>query len=133
MTLTRNKDDAVIVKGVGIADAKIKNDHIHWYVRHYTPSIQQQGILSNQFLCKIPTELRYFERSVFMKEVNIQILWKFKLGSHWNMIVRIWTIGGFQQGDGQDTETRIMILFEDYQLLVLNALLERKTNLMLVY
>ena len=41
LTLTRNKDDAVIDKAGGIADARIKLDHIHWYVPYYTPSIQQ--------------------------------------------------------------------------------------------
>ena len=46
LTLTRNKDDAVIDKANGIADARIKIDHSHWYVPHYTPSIQQQSTLS---------------------------------------------------------------------------------------
>ena len=45
LTLTRVKDDAVIDKAGGIADARIGFDHIHWYVPHYTPSIQQQSIL----------------------------------------------------------------------------------------
>ena len=40
LTLTRNKVEAVIDKAGGIADARIKIDHIHWYVAHYTPSIQ---------------------------------------------------------------------------------------------
>ena len=30
LTLTRNKDDAVINKAVGTADARIKIAHIHW-------------------------------------------------------------------------------------------------------
>ena len=85
LTLTRNKIGAVIDKVAGIADARIKSDHIHWYVPHYTPSIQQQSILSEQLLSKAPTELRYVERSVFMKEVNKQNLWNFELGSHENM------------------------------------------------
>ena len=59
LTLTRNKDDAVIDKAGGIADARIKNDHIHWYIPHYTPSIQQQGILSKQILIIVPTDLIY--------------------------------------------------------------------------
>ena len=67
LTLTRNKDDAVIDKAVGIADARIKIDHIHWYIPHYTPSIQQQSTLSKQVLSKTPTELRYVERSVFFE------------------------------------------------------------------
>ena len=49
-----------------------KIDHFHWYVPHYTPSIQQQSILSKQILSKTPTELRYVERSVFTKEVKNQ-------------------------------------------------------------
>ena len=104
LTLTRNKDDAVIDKVNGIADARIKNDHIHWYVPHYTPSIQQQSTLSKQISIKTPTELRYVERSVFMKEVNNQNVWNFELGSHENINVPIWIIIGFQQRDRQDSQ-----------------------------
>ena len=104
LTLTRKKDDAVIDKAAGIADARVKIDHIHWYVPHYTPSIQQQGILSKQILSKTPTELRYIKRSVFMEEVNNQNAWKFELGSRENMNVPIWIIIGFQQRDRQDSQ-----------------------------
>ena len=104
LTLTRNKDDAVIDKANAIADARIRIDHIHWYVPHYTPSIQQQSTLSKQILSKTPTELRYVERSVFMKEVNNQNVWNFELGSHENMNVPIWIIIGFQQRDRQDIQ-----------------------------
>ena len=104
LTLTRNKDDAVIDKAGGIADARIKIDYIHWYVPHYTPSIQQQSTLSKQILSKTPTELRYVERFVFMKEVINQNLWNFELVSHENMNVRIWIIIGFQQRDRQDSQ-----------------------------
>ena len=104
LTLTRNKDDAVIDKAGGIADARIRIDHIHWYVPHYTPSIQQQSTLSKQILSKTPTELKYVERSVFMKEVNNQNLWNFELGSHENMNMPIWIILGFQQRDRQDSQ-----------------------------
>ena len=45
LTLTRNKDDAIIDKAAGIADVRNKIDHNHWYIPHYTPSIQQQGVL----------------------------------------------------------------------------------------
>ena len=81
LTLTRNKDDAVKDKAEGIADARIKIDHIPWYASHYTPSIHQQGILSQQILSKTPTDLTYVQRSVLMKEVNSQNLWKIELGS----------------------------------------------------
>ena len=104
LTLTRNKDDAVLDKANGIADARIRIDHIHWYVPHYTPSIQQQSIMSKQILNKSPTQLRYVERSVFMKQVNNQNVWNYELGSQENMNVPIWTIIGFQQQDRQDSQ-----------------------------
>ena len=104
LTLTRNKDDVVMDKAGGIAEARIRIDHIHWYVPHYTPSIQQQSNLSKQILSKTPTELRYVERSVFMKQVNNQNVWNFELGSQENMNVPIWIIIGFQQQDRQDSQ-----------------------------
>ena len=104
LTLTRNKDDAVIDKAGGIADTRIRIDHIHWYVPHYTPSLQQQSTLSKQILSEAPSELRYVERSDFMKEVNNQNLWNFELGSHENMNVPIWILIGFQQRDRQDSQ-----------------------------
>ena len=104
LTLTRNKDEAVIDKVAGIAEARIKIDHIHWYVPHYTPSMSQQAIMSKQILNKTPTELRYVERSVFMKEVNNQNLWNFELGSQENMNVPRWINIGFQQQDRQDSQ-----------------------------
>ena len=104
LTLTRNKDEAVIDKVAGIADARIKIDHIHWYVPHYIPSMSQQAIMSKQILDKTPTALRYVELSVFMKEVNNQNLWNFELGSQQNMNVPIWIIIGFQQQDRQDSQ-----------------------------
>ena len=81
LTLTRNKDEAVLDRAAGIADARVKIDHVFWFVPHYTPSIQQQCFLSKQNLSKTPTELRCVERSVFMKEVNNQNLLNFELGS----------------------------------------------------
>ena len=104
LTLTRNKDDAVMDKANGIADARIKIDHINWYVPHYTPSIQQQSVMSKQILHKTPTELIYVERSVFMKQVNNQNVWNFEIGSQENMNVPIWIIIGFQQQDRQDSQ-----------------------------
>ena len=46
LTLTKIKDDAALDKAAAIADARKKIDHIYWYVPHYTPSNQQQGLLS---------------------------------------------------------------------------------------
>ena len=104
LTLTRNKVEAVIDKAGATADARINIDHIHWYVAHYMPSMQQQSIISKDILNKTPTELRYVERSVFMKEVKNQNLWNFELGSQESMNVPIWIIIRFQQRDKQDSQ-----------------------------
>ena len=66
--------------------------------------MSQQAVMSKQFLNKTPTEFRYVERSVFMKEVNIQNLWNFELGSQEYMNVPIWIFIGFQQQDRQDSQ-----------------------------
>ena len=107
LTLTRNKNEAVIDKVEGIAHARIEIDHSHWYVPHYTPSMSQQGIMSKQILNKTPTELSYVERSVFMKEVNNQKLWNFEMGSQENMNVPIWIIIGFQQQNRQESHQNL--------------------------
>ena len=48
LTLTRNKDEAVVDKAAGIADAGIKIDQIHWYVFLNPPSNQQKVVLSKR-------------------------------------------------------------------------------------
>ena len=55
LTLSRNKDDAVLDKASGSADARIEIDLIRWYVPHYTPSFPHQIILTKQFLIRKPT------------------------------------------------------------------------------
>ena len=104
LILTRNKDEAVIDKAVGTADARIKIDHIHWYVPHYTTNVQQENVLVQQILDEIPTEFGNVERSVFLKEVNDQNLWNFELNSQESMNVPILIIIGVQQRNGQDSQ-----------------------------
>ena len=57
---------------------KVKINALEWYVPQYTASMSQQALVSNQMVNRIPTELQYIERSVFMKKVNTQNLWNFK-------------------------------------------------------
>ena len=64
-----------------------------------------------QITDKIPTKLRYVERSVLMKEVNTQNLWKFGIGAHENRNVPIWIIVGFQQRDGPDSQVSANNIF----------------------
>ena len=70
LTPTRKSDNSVLNKANATNKTKIKINVIEWYVPHYSPSTEQQKIISNQNLSKIPTELHYVGRSIFMKEVN---------------------------------------------------------------
>ena len=97
--MTRNTDNAVLNKDNETNNAKIKNDAIEWYVPHYTPSMQQQSILSKQILNKARTEIEYPERSVFMKEVNTQNFWTFELGTQEGINIPTWIFVSFQQND----------------------------------
>ena len=80
---------------------KIKINALEWYVPHYTPSMQQQSILSDQILNKKPTQIQYPERSVFMKEVNTQNFWTFELGTQEGINIPTWIFVAFQQNDRQ--------------------------------
>ena len=104
LTLKRNTDNAILNKDNATVLGKVKIIAIEWYVLHYTASMSQQAVLSNQILNKIPTELQYIERSVFMKEVNTQNLWNFALGTQEGINVPIWIIIGFQQQDRQNSQ-----------------------------
>ena len=92
-----NKADATTI-------GKIKINAIEWYVPHYRPRLSQQTILSNQIVKKLPTELQYVEKSVFMEEVNTQNLWSFELGIQEVVNVPVWIAIGFQQTDRQDSQ-----------------------------
>ena len=101
LTLTRNTDNAVLNKDNAINIGRIKINAIEWYVPHYTPSMQQQSMLSKQIINKTPTEIKYPERSVFMKEVNAQKFWTFELGTQEGINILTWIFVGFQQNDRQ--------------------------------
>ena len=88
-------------KAIAINLGKIKINALEWYIPHYTPSIQQQSILSKQILNKTPTQIQYPERSVFMKEVNKQNFWTFELGTQEGINIPTWIFVAFQQNDRQ--------------------------------
>ena len=101
LTLTRNTDYAVSNKANAVNNGKIRINALEWYVPHYTPSVQQQSILSEQILNKTPTQIQYPERSVFMKEVNTQNVWTFELGTQEGVSIPTWIFIAFQQNDRQ--------------------------------
>ena len=102
--LTRIGDKSVLNKSSSTIIGKIKIKSIELYAPHYTPSVPQQAILSKQILSKVPTELQYVERSVFMKKVSALKLWTFGLGTQEGINVPIWSIIGFQQRKRQDSQ-----------------------------
>ena len=61
LAITRNENAVALDKALGIADARIQIDLIHWYLPQYTPCIQQQALLSKQILSKTHTDIRYIE------------------------------------------------------------------------
>ena len=101
LTLTTNSDKAVLNKGNAINNVKIKINVLEWYVPPYTPSMQQQSILSKQILNKTPTEIKYPEKSVLMKEVNTQKFWTVELGTQEGINIPIWILVVLQQNDRQ--------------------------------
>ena len=80
LILLRNNDSAILNKGNTVNDAKIKNNSIEWLNPHYIPSVKQQAILMDKVVKKVPTDLHYVERSVFMQEVKNQKIWQFLIG-----------------------------------------------------
>ena len=99
LTLIQNSDKAVLNKDGAINNAIIKNNSIDWYIPNYTPSLSQEKKVMSQIVNKKPTELRYVERSVVMKEVNTQNSWTFELGTRKGINVPLRVIISFQQSD----------------------------------
>ena len=79
--MTRKIDNAVLIKGNATNNSKNKINALEWYVPQYTPSLDQYCVLMKQMVHKIPTQLRYPERSVFMKEKFFSKFLTFDLGT----------------------------------------------------
>ena len=104
LTLTRNTDNAVLIKDNAITNGKIKINAMEWFVPHYTPSMQQQSILSKQIINKTPTQIQYPEGSVFMKQVNTRNFWTFELGTQEGINIPTWIFVVFQENDRQQDQ-----------------------------
>ena len=70
--LTGNTENSVLNKDNATNIGKIKSNSFEWYVPPYVPSISQQAVLSKPILSKLPRELQFVERSVFMEDINTQ-------------------------------------------------------------
>ena len=119
LTSTTNTDNAVLNKDNAINNTKIKINAIEWYVLHFTPSTSNHAIIFRQILSKVPTELQYVERTVFLEEVNTQIFWTFELETQETFNITIWNIIGFQQQRNKEIgkihRIQKVILFIDLQ------------------
>ena len=69
---------------------------------HRTPSTEQQYLLSEQIFVETPTELRS-KQTLSMKDVKIENLWAFELGSREKSFVPFWIFVGFQERDRQNS------------------------------
>ena len=104
LTLTRNTDNAVLIKDNTVVVGRVKINSLDWYVPHYSPNLEEYNKLMNQIKKHSPTLLDYPERSVFMKEVNTQNLWTFELGTQEGINVPIWIFVAFQENDRQNDQ-----------------------------
>ena len=102
--MTRNTENAVLNKTAATNIAKVKTKSLDWYVPHYSPNLVEYNELIDQITKNSPTLLHYPKTSVFMKEVNTQILWTFELGTHEGINVLIRTFVAFQQNDRQNNQ-----------------------------
>ena len=63
--------------------------------------MEPEKVNSQQVLIKIPTELQYEKRSIFIKEKVTQNFWIFDLETHKGINVPTWITVGFQRTDRQ--------------------------------
>ena len=104
LTLTRDTDNTVLNKDDAVANARIKNSSLDWYVPHYSPDLEEYNKILNQTKKNTPTLLHYPEKTVFMKEVNTQNLWTIELGTQESINVPIWIFVRFQQNVRQNDQ-----------------------------
>ena len=81
VTLKRNTNNDVIIRGAGVDAAKVVIKDFGWYIPHFTPTLENQQIVMDQLLNKDPTELYYIERTFYRKDVNTNNNWTFDLGT----------------------------------------------------
>ena len=104
LTLTRYTDNAVLNKAAATNNGKVKINSFDCYIPHYSPNLEEYKKLMLQIKKNTPTLLHYPEKSVLMKEVNIQNLWTFELGTQEGINVPIWIFVAFQQNDRQNDQ-----------------------------
>ena len=106
-------------KASAIANAKIVISSIDWYVPHYTHSMEQQAIISEQILGGTLTELQHVEGPSFMKKLFTQNLWHFELASQKGIKVPFGLTVRLQQRNRQKSQNLKNVTF--HRLIVTSA------------
>ena len=128
LTLKRNTNNDVIIRGAAVNDATVDVKDISWYVPHYVPSLENQQLVLNRILNKDPTELFYTDRTVFRKDVNTNNNRTFELGNsrgggnggnYHEQSTPTFVIVGFQARNKIDSQTHDNALFD--RLAISNA------------
>ena len=122
LTLKRNTNNDMILRGTGVDAAKVVVKDISWYIPHYVPNLENQQLVMDQILIKDPTELHYIEGVVFRKDVNTNKNWTFELGISNNESCPIFVIVGFQARKKIDSQIHNNATFD--KLPVSNAVCE---------
>ena len=115
LTLKRNTNNDVIIRGAGVDNAKVVVKDISWYIPHYVPNLENQQLVMDQILNKDPTELYYTERTVFRKDVNTNNNWTFGLG-HSGESTPTFVIVGLQAGNKIDSQTHDNATFDSFSV-----------------
>ena len=111
LTLKRNNNNDPIIRDNGVDAAKINIKDISWHIPHYVPSLENQQLVMDQILDKVPTEIYYMERIVFRKDVNTNNNWTFELGSSGESTPSF-IIVGFQARNKIDSQTQDNAIFD---------------------
>ena len=111
LTLKRNTNNDVIIRGAGVDAAKLVVKDIAWYIPHYVPRLENQQPVIDQILNKDPNELFYTERTVFRKDVNTNNNWTFELGNS-DESTPTFVIVGFQARNKIDSQTHDNVTFD---------------------
>ena len=85
LPLQRNSDNHVLSYPAGSNDAaklvlagRVIIDDISLFVPHFTPGISNQKLMLGHIVSRSATDLSYFEKSFYMKDVTTEIIWTFE-------------------------------------------------------
>ena len=112
LTLKRNHKDNVIHRANAVANGKVVNKDIACYVEKYTPNLDNQQLVADQLLSKIPTELYYEERSEYRKKIANDGLLTFELGIESSKNIPSWIIVGFKADEKFDSQLHDNSIFD---------------------